>query len=113
MKYELYVEIEGINLFIIGNFYKAEYENGLPEVGSTQPTISTAWGQVPASQSLIYAFDTNEANRAVQDAGFDGLTDVNEAVKYTDFAAFPDPAADNYRFYLETSPLFPFVHRYP
>lgn len=79
------------------------YENGLPEVGSTQPTISTAWGQVPASQSLIYAFDTNEANRAVQDAGFDGLTDVNEAVKYTDFATFPDPAADNYRFYLEAS----------
>ena len=31
MKYELYVEIEGINLFIIGNFYKAEYENGLPD----------------------------------------------------------------------------------
>ena len=31
MKYELYVEIEGINLFIIGNFHKAEYENGLPD----------------------------------------------------------------------------------
>ena len=29
MKYELYVEIEGINLFIIGNFHKAEYEYGL------------------------------------------------------------------------------------
>ena len=79
------------------------YENGLPEVGSTQPTISTAWGEVPASQSLIYAFDTNEGNRAVQDAGFDGLTDAEEIAKFTDFASYPDPAADNYRFYLETS----------
>ncbi len=79
------------------------YENGLPETDATQPVISTSWGQVPASQSLIYAFDTNEANRNVQDAGFDGLTDLGEASKYPDFAAFPDPAADNYQFYLQTS----------
>ena len=79
------------------------YENGLPEAGSTQPTISTAWGQVPASQSLIYAFDTNETNRNVQDAGFDGVTDTAEIAKYPDFAAYPDPSADNYQFYLESS----------
>ena len=79
------------------------YENGLPEVGSAQPTISTAWGDVPASQSLIYAFDTNEGNRAVQDAGFDGLTDAEEAAKFADFASYPDPSADNYRFYLEAT----------
>lgn len=79
------------------------YENGLPEAGSAQPTINTEWGQVPASQSLIYAFDTNEGNRAVQDAGFDGLTDSQEAAKFTAFASYPDPAADNYTFYLNTS----------
>ena len=79
------------------------YENGLPEVGSTQPTLSTAWGQVPASQSLIYAFDTDEGNRAVQDAGFDGLTDAGEGAKFPAFASYPDPAADNYQFYLNTS----------
>ena len=79
------------------------YENGLPEVGSSQPTIGTAWGQVPASQSLIYAFDTNEANRTLQDAGYDGLTDSAEAIKFSGFANFPDPAADNYKFYLNTS----------
>lgn len=77
------------------------YENGLPEVGSNQTTINSAWGQVPSSQSLIYAFDTNEANRAVQDAGFDGLTDAQEAVKFPNFSSFPDPAGDNYRFYLD------------
>lgn len=79
------------------------YENGLPETDATQPVVSTAWGQVPASQSLIYAFDTNEANRNVQDAGFDGLTDLGEALKYPDFASYPDPSADNYQFYLQTS----------
>lgn len=81
---------------------KKLYENGLPEVGSSAPTIATAWGEVPASQSLIYAFDTSDANRAVQDTGFDGLLDAEEAVKYPQFAGQPDPAADNYNFYLNT-----------
>jgi len=82
---------------------KKLFENGLPEANSTQPTFETAWGKVPASQSLIYAFDTSEANRAVQDAGFDGLTDTDEATKYPAFASQPDPAADNYQFYLNAS----------
>jgi cell surface protein SprA len=81
---------------------KKLYENGLPEAGAATPTVSTAWGQVPASQSLIYAFDTSDANRNVQDAGFDGLLDADEAVKYPAFAGQPDPAADNYNFYLNT-----------
>ncbi len=45
-------------------------------------TYPTIWGEVPASQSLIYAFDTNEGNRAVQDVGFDGLTDEEEGEIY-------------------------------
>lgn len=79
------------------------YENGLPEAGSSSPTIQTNWGQVPASQSLIYAFDTNEGNRDVQDAGFDGLLDAQEAVKFPAYASYPDPAGDNYEFYLNTT----------
>jgi len=79
------------------------YENGLPEVGSTQQTIETNWGEIPTSQSLIYAFDTNDANRAVQDVGFDGLTDAEEAVKFPAFAGQPDPAYDNYQFYLNAN----------
>ena len=76
------------------------YENGLPEAGSNQATISTAWGKVPASQSLIYAFDTNEANRAAQDLGFDGSTDDEEAQKFPAFAGIEDPAQDNYQNFL-------------
>ncbi|MQP25323.1 cell surface protein SprA [Flavobacterium sp. LMO8] len=82
---------------------RKQYENGLPESNSSQPVVSTSWGEVPASQSLIYAFDTNNTNRAVQDAGFDGLTDVDEALKFPAFAGQVDPSADNYQFYLNTS----------
>lgn len=76
------------------------YENGLPEAGSNQATISTAWGKAPASQSLIYAFDTNEGNRAVQDLGFNGLTDDEEAQMFPAFAGIADPAQDNYENFL-------------
>ncbi len=79
---------------------KKQFENGLPESGSSQLTYTTVWGKVPASQSLIYAFDTNEGNRAVQDVGLDGLNDGQEAAVYTNFASLADPAADNYQYFL-------------
>ncbi|MDI1257475.1 MAG: cell surface protein SprA [Flavobacterium sp.] len=79
---------------------KKQYENGLPEAGSNQNTLPTPWGRIPASQSLIYAFDTNNANRAVQDVGLDGVNDDQEANLFPTFAGLADPAADNYTFYL-------------
>lgn len=82
---------------------RKQYENGLPENGGTQPTYSNNWGKVPASQSLIYAFDSNEANRAVQDVGLNGLNDDEEKLKHPDFAAFGDASADNYNYYLNAT----------
>ncbi len=82
------------------------YENGLPAALSTQPTIPTLWGKVPAAQSLIYAFDTDITSRATQDVGFDGLTDSEEQSLpgiNPGFYAQPDPAADNYQFFLQAS----------
>ncbi|KAB1156345.1 T9SS outer membrane translocon Sov/SprA [Flavobacterium luteum] len=79
---------------------RKQFENGLPELGTNQLTYNTVWGKVPATQSLVYAFDTNEANRAVQDIGLDGLSDTDEGNIYTNFASLPDPAADNYEFFL-------------
>ncbi|MFL9843110.1 T9SS outer membrane translocon Sov/SprA [Flavobacterium rhizosphaerae] len=80
---------------------RKQYENGLPEAGAAQQnTFTTVWGEVPVSQSLIYAFDTDTANRAVQDVGFDGLTDAEERAKFTDFASLEDPSGDNYQFFL-------------
>ncbi|HBK82180.1 MAG TPA: cell surface protein SprA, partial [Flavobacterium sp.] len=71
--------------------------------GSLTPTSLSPWGKTPASQSLIYAFDTNEANRTAQDTGLNGLTDAEEASQYPSFAGNPDPAADNYQFYLNAT----------
>ena len=79
------------------------YENGLPSVGSTVPTYTSAWGKIPSSQSLIYAFDTNTANRDIQDVGYDGLTDNEEKNLYPTFASLADPAADNYQYFVEAS----------
>ncbi|MDD2985662.1 cell surface protein SprA [Flavobacterium sp.] len=99
---ELYINLGEISEDVLKDGRK-QYENGLPEVGSTTPTVPSIWGKVPASQSLIYAFDTNEGNRALQDVGLDGLSDAEEAALYPAFAAFPDPARDNYEFYLAAS----------
>ncbi len=60
---------------------RKQYENGLPGVNSNDLTTNTVWGKVPATQSLVYAFDADETNRALQDLGFDGLTDADEAVQ--------------------------------
>lgn len=84
---------------------RKQYENGLPGAGSNQNTVASVWGRVPASQSLLYAFDTNDANRASQDVGLDGINDAQEATLpgAENFAGLPDPAADNYQFYLDAS----------
>ncbi|HEU4497652.1 MAG TPA: cell surface protein SprA, partial [Flavobacterium sp.] len=79
---------------------RKQYENGLPGAGSTQQTYSTIWGRIPISQSLIYAFDANGANRSFQDVGFDGLNDADEAAQFPAFASQSDPAADNYQYFL-------------
>ena len=80
-----------------------QYENGLPGPTHDTPTISTIWGKVPASTALIYAFDTDGSNRMMQDAGLDGILDDEEAQKFPQFAGFPDPAADNYEYFLNTN----------
>ena len=82
---------------------KKLYENGLPVPGSSQAVYDTDWGKVPASQSLIYAFDTDPANRNRQDVGFNGLNDAEEAAKHPGFASDPDPSQDNYEYFLSAS----------
>jgi cell surface protein SprA len=79
---------------------RKQYENGL---GSDAIIVPTIWGDVPASQSLIYAFDTDGGNRAAQDVGFDGLNDAGEAAEFPAFAALPDPSEDNYQYFLSAN----------
>lgn len=78
---------------------RKQYENGLPGVESNDFVAQTSWGEVPATQSLVYAFDANEANRSLQDLGLDGLDDTREGIVYTNNPV-DDPALDNYTYYL-------------
>ena len=81
---------------------RKQYENGLPEGEGEANTITTSYGAVPADNSLVYAFDSEGANRTLQDAGYDGLLDAEEATKFSDFAGLPDPSVDNYQYFLNT-----------
>ncbi|OOG74678.1 cell surface protein SprA [Flavobacterium sp. A45] len=78
------------------------YENGF---GPDQVVVNPppVWGNAPASQSLIYAFDNNEGNRTNQDIGLDGLPSTGEAKVYSNYASESDPAGDDYLYYLNTS----------
>lgn len=79
---------------------RKQYENGLPEGEGEANTINTVFGNVPADNSLVYAFDSEGEGRTLQDAGFDGLLDAQEALKFPAYANLPDPSADNYEYFL-------------
>jgi cell surface protein SprA len=89
---------------------RKQYENGLPS-GPTSTTLTntTVWGKVPSSQSLIYAFDADGANRTAQDIGYDGVDDEGErnlilnSPTEAAFANLSDPAGDNYQYFLNAS----------
>ena len=46
---------------------------------------NSAWGSVPLTQQIINAFDTDTENRAAQDVGLDGLTDVAERIHFKSY----------------------------
>lgn len=82
---------------------RKQYENGLPANTAAQSlTSNTVWGKVPSSQSLIYAFDVDGANRSAQDVGFDGIGDAVEGTLpgIGGYAGLADPAGDNYQYFL-------------
>ncbi|MDC3246347.1 cell surface protein SprA, partial [Flavobacteriaceae bacterium] len=81
---------------------KKQYENGLPVVNSQLIVNESNWGKTPATQSLVYSFDSDANNRALQDLGYDGLNDSDEKTKYTNGSSL-DPAGDNYEYYIDAS----------
>lgn len=80
---------------------KKQYENGLPEDGSDANTSPSIWGKVPTNQSLVYTFSSDGEARKRQDIGLDGLSNAQEAAKFPAFANFPDPANDDYEYFLQ------------
>lgn len=93
---------------------KKYYESGMPVDGS-QAWTTTQWGRVPTQATVTYAFATTKGSRALQDVGFNGLTDAEEQQfeSYQDFLSYArantnqavfdsiwaDPANDDYHYY--------------
>jgi len=102
---QLYFNLGEISEDVLKDSRK-QYENGLPSNTASQSlTNTTVWGKVPASQSLIYAFDADGGNRDAQDVGFDGVNDTDEKnlPNIGAYATLDDPAGDNYQYFLNAT----------
>ncbi len=74
---ELYIDLGNISEDILKDSRKS-FENGMPEsaTDASATTVETAWGVVPATQSVVNAFAINDQNSySAQDVGLDGLRD--------------------------------------
>ena len=92
---------------------KKFYESGMPVDGSKSYTY-TQWGKIPIQSTVTYAFATTSGSRALQDVGFNGLTDAEEQEFYKSAyldqiqgkvnqavfdSIFADPARDDYHYF--------------
>ena len=93
---------------------KKFYESGMPVDGSSSFT-TTQWGKIPTQATVTYAFATTSGSRALQDVGFNGLTDAEEKEfgPYQEFltaiqgkvsaaqldSIMNDPANDDYHYF--------------
>lgn len=75
---DLYLNIGEVSEDVLADGKKF-FENGLPVDGDTAKYTSTVWGKVPTTNSLVYAFDNNNADsRYMQDVGLNGLSTEEE-----------------------------------
>lgn len=84
---------------------KLQYENGLPTPNVPANTTTTNWGTQPNQFPILYAFSTENEERAAQDLGYDGLDAQGESAKFGTNFINPvtnklDPASDDFVFYL-------------
>ncbi len=118
-KGKLYFNLGDISEDVLRDSRKS-YENGLPTTATVENVDTTGWGRVPNVQALVESFDTDEASRQYQDVGYDGLSDTDERLFYSDAGlhafldtiasaygpnsqayqrAFADPSSDNYHYF--------------
>ncbi len=98
----LYINLGNISEDVVRDERKM-YENGMPEneiewqAQTGIDPVTTTGGNVPNTQSLLYAFSQEDGSRPFQDVGLDGARDEDElnSGKYTGFPT-EDPAGDNY-----------------
>lgn len=93
---------------------KKFYESGMSVDGSGSYT-TTQWGKIPTQATVTYAFATTSGSRALQDVGYNGLTDAEEREfgPYQEFltaiqgkvsaaqldSIMNDPANDDYHYF--------------
>ena len=94
---------------------KKFFESGMPIDGNPSYYTETAWGRVPNTTSVVYAFNNESGARQRQDIGLNGLSSEEERTfgAYREFLAavqgkvnpavydslLADPAADDYHYF--------------
>ena len=97
---------------------KKYYESGMPIDGNPAYYTETAWGRVPNTTSVTYAFNNEGGARSAQDIGLNGLTSEQERAfgPYAQYlqtmqglvnaqaydSLYADPAGDDYHYYRGT-----------
>jgi len=110
---EMYINLGLVNEDILTDETLSR-ENGLPSANAENPEQlidTTDWGRIPIGTPPADAFGNQEADRALQDIGLDGLTSADESVffrqafldslqGYLDVPAFQalqtDPSSDDF-----------------
>jgi len=111
----LYFNLGNVSEDILKDSRKS-FENGIPYPKVVTQLDTSVWGYIPKfEQQITRAFDNDPAARAVQDVGYDGLDDNEEATFFQKYLtqlrnrfgvaspiyqqALADPANDNYHYY--------------
>ena len=108
---DLYIDLGEVSEDVLRDGKKF-YESGMP-VGGTGSVTETQWGKIPVQATQTYAFATTSGSRALQDVGFNGLSDEEERQfpAYADFLQrvnvndsvrrvwTNDPANDDYHYF--------------
>lgn len=94
---------------------KKYFESGMPIDGNSAYYTETAWGRVPNTTSVTYAFNNESGSRQMQDVGLNGLSSEQERTfgAYAQYvqdmqgrvnaqvydSILADPAGDDYHYY--------------
>jgi cell surface protein SprA len=90
------------------------YEHGLP-LSPEEHVDSSNWGKIPRIPATVNAFSNEEGARAIQDLGLDGLNNLEERNKFSDYVnaisqfansdciakVQSDPSNDDFEYFLD------------
>ncbi len=111
---DLYFNLGNVSEDVLRDSRKS-FEHGLPVDPNDLSQIDiTPWARVPKAQTVVNAFDNDQAARANQDVGMDGMSSVLEQNHFQDFITWVnnsnlsqdaknklinDPSSDDYIYY--------------